>query len=88
MLTISCPFCGARDEAEFAYAGPVRRARPDPGAVGDADWVDYLTVVPNPLGPVEERWWHARGCGAWLTIWRDTRSHAILEGPDAAEPTP
>ncbi len=86
MLLIPCPFCGPCDEAEFTFGGPVKPPRPDPAAVSDADWVDYLTVVPNPLGPVQEYWCHARGCGTWVAIWRDTRSHAIVEAPDAAAP--
>ena len=85
MMLIPCPFCGPRNESEFAFGGPVKRARPDPNAVSDAEWVDYLTVVPNPMGPVHERWHHVRGCGTWLTLWRDTRSHAIVGGPDAAQ---
>ena len=83
MLLIPCPHCGPRNESEFVYGGPAMPRRPDdPAAVGDAEWVDHLTVVPNPLGPVEERWWHARGCGRWLTIWRDTRTHDIVGGTD------
>lgn len=85
MMTIPCPFCGNRNETEFTYGGPATAPRPDPTAVSDADWVDYLTVVANPLGPVEERWLHARGCGTWVTIWRDTRTHDILDGPDGAK---
>lgn len=84
MMTISCPFCGARSESEFVYGGPVAADRPDPNAVTDAEWVEYLTIVPNPLGPVQEKWWHARGCGEWLTIWRDTRTHDIVEAPTNA----
>lgn len=86
MMLIPCPFCGERNESEFMYGGPVRDARPDPGTVSDAEWVDYLTVVPNPLGPVQERWWHVRGCGTWLTIWRDTVTHDIVEGPGDGAP--
>jgi heterotetrameric sarcosine oxidase delta subunit len=82
MLLIPCPFCGKRSETEFAFGGPVLPARPDPASVSDAEWVDHLTVVPNPLGPIHEYWWHVRGCGAWLCIWRDTSSHDIVEAPD------
>ena len=40
MLLISCPFCGERGEAEFAWGGePV--ARPSFSAT-DAEWGDYL----------------------------------------------
>ena len=81
MLQIPCPFCGPRNESEFSYGGPVRRDRPNPQTTTDEDWVEYLTVVPNPLGPVRERWWHVKGCGTWLTIWRDTLTHDIVEGP-------
>lgn len=78
MLHIPCPFCGPRDESEFVNGGPARDRRPDdPGALDDAAWVDYLTVPPNPVGPVREHWWHAHGCGQWLTIERDTLTHAI-----------
>ncbi|MBC7608655.1 MAG: sarcosine oxidase subunit delta [Polaromonas sp.] len=79
MLIISCPHCGDRNESEFQHGGPVRIRRPDsPGKLEDAAWVDYLTVPNNPMGPVEEKWWHVRGCGAWLIVRRDTVTHAIV----------
>ncbi len=81
MLLIDCPFCGGRNETEYVYGGPVSVDRPDPCAVSDADWLDFLTMVPNPVGPVQERWWHARGCGEWFTIWRDTATHDIVQEP-------
>lgn len=84
MMQIPCPFCGPRNESEFFYGGPVKPSRPDPAAVNDEDWTAWLTQVPNPLGPVQEHWWHARGCGTWLTIWRDTRTHEVMEAPDDA----
>ena len=85
MLLIACPFCGPRDESEFAYGGPALARRPaDPDALSDAAWVEWLTVPPNPMGPVEERWWHARGCGRWLTVTRDTVTHAITGVRDGA----
>jgi heterotetrameric sarcosine oxidase delta subunit len=80
MLLIPCPFCGPRSEIEFAYGGPAQPPRPpDPFTLSDADWVDWLTVPENRPGPVAERWCHARGCGSWLTVLRDTVSHAVLE---------
>ncbi|NNE81570.1 MAG: sarcosine oxidase subunit delta [Silicimonas sp.] len=82
MLLIKCPFCGARTETEFIYGGPVGQDRPDPATCSDEVWLDYLLNVPNPVGPVEERWWHARGCGVWFTHWRNTLTHEITEGPD------
>lgn len=84
MLQIPCPFCGPRNESEFSFGGPVGPDRPDPQTTTDEEWVEYLTVVPNPLGPVQERWWHVKGCGTWLTIWRHTLTHDIVEGPGDA----
>ena len=81
MLLIPCPHCGPRNESEFQHGGPARIRRPvDIGAMDDEQWVDYLTVLQNPMGPVDEKWWHVRGCGAWLTLSRDTVTHLIL-GP-------
>ena len=85
MLLITCPFCGPRSETEFTYGGPAVERRPDaPQELSDEEWVAYLTVVPNPMGPVRERWWHAKGCGAWLLVERDTVTHDILGVPEAA----
>jgi sarcosine oxidase subunit delta len=81
MLLINCPFCGERNETEYVYGGPVSADRPDPNAVNDDEWIDYLTMVPNPVGPTHERWWHAKGCGDWFTLWRDTATHDIVKGP-------
>ena len=51
MLTLPCPFCGQRDETEFANAGPTKPPRPD-AKVTDSDWIDWLTVPVNPIGYV------------------------------------
>lgn len=82
MLLIPCPHCGERHESEFVNGGPVRlRRAEDPGALDDAAWVDWLTVPPNPMGPLREKWWHRLGCGAWFVVVRDTVTHAVR--PDA-----
>ena len=82
MLLINCPFCKNRNETEFVYGGPVGVNRPDPNISTDTEWVEYLTLVPNPTGPVQEYWWHARGCGKWFAIIRNTVTHDILETQD------
>jgi heterotetrameric sarcosine oxidase delta subunit len=79
MLEINCPFCGPRSETEFINGGPVRETRAEnPHDFADSDWVDYLILAPNPLGPVTEEWWHIMGCSLWFTITRDTTTHEIL----------
>ncbi len=83
MLLIPCPWCGPRHESEFENAGPVRARRAhDPGALSDAQWLDYLLVRPNPCGALRERWWHARGCGEWFEIIRHTATHELLGTDD------
>ena len=84
MLIIDCPFCGPRDEVEFVYGGPARERRPDNSAhSSESTWRDYLLVPPNPMGPVTERWWHAKGCAQWITLSRSTMTHEISPLKDA-----
>jgi heterotetrameric sarcosine oxidase delta subunit len=86
MLLIPCPWCGPRPEGEFVCAGEVLPPRPaDPNAVSDAEWVDYVVMRHNVRGAHDERWWHVRGCGSWLTLRRDTVTHRIEPGNDAWE---
>ena len=77
MLTLPCPFCGQRDETEFLNAGPTKPARPGTD-VTDSEWINWLTVPVNPVGYVEEKWWHAKGCGKYFTIKRHTVTHEII----------
>ena len=83
MLKITCPFCGERNESEFIHGGALKPRRSDtPQAFDDNRWIDYLTVPPNPIGPLDERWWHVRGCGLWFTIRRNTLTHRIETSGD------
>lgn len=76
MLRIPCPYCGARDEPEFRFAGePAVR----PGAdASDEVWAGYLYMRSNEKGAHREVWSHAGGCGQFFLLERDTVSHAIL----------
>jgi heterotetrameric sarcosine oxidase delta subunit len=89
MLLISCPWCGARDESEFACGGEGHIARPvEPEKLGDAEWADYLFMRKNPKGVHYERWNHARGCRRWFNVARSTVSHRILAVYRMGEPPP
>jgi len=78
MLLIPCPWCGERDEEEFAYGGEAHIARPtEPDALSDEEWADYLFMRTNPKGAFLERWNHAHGCRRWFNAKRDTVSHRI-----------
>lgn len=78
MLLIRCPWCGPRDESEFAYGGEAELERPrGTMALDDAAWADYLFMRRNPKGVHRERWCHAQGCRRWFNVERDTVTHEI-----------
>jgi sarcosine oxidase subunit delta len=77
VLRISCPYCGVRDESEFAFGGPAHVVRP-PDTSDDATWTQYLFERDNRAGLHLERWCHTYGCGQWFNAARDTLTHAIL----------
>ncbi len=78
-MRIPCPHCGLRDSREFVYLGDATITRPDPSAPDAlARFVDYVYLRDNPAGPHRELWYHGSGCQAWLTVTRDTRTHAIV----------
>ncbi|MBL6596559.1 MAG: sarcosine oxidase subunit delta [Candidatus Puniceispirillum sp.] len=80
MLIITCPFCGPRDEAEFACGGEAHIARPlAENKISDAHFADYLFMRDNPKGLFLERWRHSAGCRRWFNVARDTVSHEIIE---------
>lgn len=89
MLTIDCPYCGPRDDLEFACGGESHVVRPGPpDAVSDAQWADYLFNRRNPRGMTLERWQHLDGCGQWFNVARDTLTHEIVSTYQMSEPAP
>jgi heterotetrameric sarcosine oxidase delta subunit len=87
MLNIPCPYCGPRDESEFAYGGPSNVTRPELSAT-DREWTHYLYHRRNPRGLYIERWCHSFGCGRWLNAARDTVTHEIHVTYRMGEPAP
>jgi sarcosine oxidase, subunit delta len=79
VLLIPCPWCGARPENEFRYAGEAHivRAR-DPSSADDAAWTEFLYMRTNPKGVHRERWRHMHGCGQFFNCIRDTVSDRIV----------
>ena len=78
MLQIPCPWCGPRDETEFSYGGEAHILRPpDPAAVSDQEWANYLYLRDNPKGRCREQWCHSHGCRRWFNVERDTVSYRI-----------
>ena len=90
MLLIRCPYCEMeRPEIEFRYAGEAHIVRPpDPAAVSDEAWADYLYMRANPKGLHAERWRHIHGCGRFFNAVRHTVTDKILKTYKAGEPKP
>lgn len=89
MLLIPCPWCGERDESEFTCGGEAHIARPpDPDALDDDAWADYLFMRTNPKGAHRERWCHVHGCGRWFNVERSTVTHEIVSVYRMGEPPP
>jgi sarcosine oxidase subunit delta len=89
MLLINCPYCGQRPESEFAYAGEAHITRPpEPSAVDDATWTEFLYLRRNPKGPHAERWRHTHGCARFFNAVRDTRTDQFAATYKVGEPGP
>lgn len=87
MLLIPCPWCGPRDETEFRCGGEAGIVRPpDPDALDDATWAEFLFMRTNPKGWHRERWYHAAGCRRWLVVERHTVTSEIRSSAPATEP--
>jgi sarcosine oxidase subunit delta len=86
---ISCPWCGAREEAEFHYGGQAHVSYPeDSTSLSDAEWAQYVFFRDNPKGPFAERWVHSAGCRRWFNAVRDTTTHQMLAVYRVGDPRP
>ena len=89
MLLIHCPWCGERPEIEFAYGGQAHLARPAQAAgQSDQEWAQFLYIRENAKGLHAERWRHARGCGRFFNVLRDTTTDRIAAVYRMGEPRP
>ncbi len=89
MLRIPCPYCGTRDEHEFAYAREAHIARPtNADQLSDREWADYLFMRKNPKGIHYERWMHAKGCRRYFNVARHTVTHEILASYEMGQSAP
>jgi sarcosine oxidase subunit delta len=85
MHRIPCPWCGLRDEAEFAYRGDASLARPAAEA-GPEAFHDFVYMRENRRGWQLEWWHHAGGCRQWIKVVRHTVTHEIRATAPACEP--
>ena len=71
MIRIACPWCGGRDEVEFAYRGDATAVR------DEAAMHDFVYRRDNPRGWHVEWWYHAAGCRQFLKVLRHTVTHDV-----------
>ena len=89
MLLIPCPWCGPRNDNEFAYGGEAHVVRPaDPDALSDEQWADYVFMRDNPKGWFRERWVHSQGCRRWFNLVRHTVTHEVRAAYKPGETPP
>jgi sarcosine oxidase subunit delta len=85
MLRIGCPYCGERDQIEFAFGDDATCRFPD---LADCDidaWTNAVFFRDNPKGIHREYWQHQHGCRQWLLVVRDTVTHEIQSVTPARE---
>ena len=91
MLLIPCPWCGPRDEHEFAYGGeaPHRAARRS-GDAAHRRGVGATTssCARTRKGAHLRALVHAHGCRRWFNVARDTVTHEIYAVYKMGEPPP
>jgi heterotetrameric sarcosine oxidase delta subunit len=87
MLRIECPWCGVRNEDEFAYGGDATVERPAEDASNE-EWSRFVHMRNNPAGDHTEHWQHLNGCRAWITVVRNTVTHKISSIAPASHTLP
>jgi sarcosine oxidase subunit delta len=76
MKILSCPVNGPRVVTEFAYWGELREM-PDPAAVSDAQWADYV-FNRNGAPGIKKEWWCHTPSNTWFIVERDTARDEVL----------
>jgi heterotetrameric sarcosine oxidase delta subunit len=91
-FVLTCPHCGIREVADFAFGGEVSaRPRSEP-TYRELNRYNYFHR--NVAGVQREWWYHRSGCRTWFQADRDTRTNIVLrvglpgelDGSDGAAP--
>lgn len=76
MKLMNCPVNGTRSILEFVYGGELR-LMPNPQAVDNATWADYVFNRDNAPG-VKREWWCHTPSNTWFIAERNTLTDEIL----------
>lgn len=73
---MTCPNCGVREVADFAYGGEVSpRPQTAPSSIRELGAYNYFRR--NVAGVQREWWMHRSGCRGWFLAERDTRTNEV-----------
>jgi methylglutamate dehydrogenase subunit B len=75
-FVLTCPHCGVREVADFAFGGEVTK-RPE-GSPSFRELCEYNYFRRNVAGVQREWWYHRSGCRTWFQAERDTRTNEVL----------
>jgi sarcosine oxidase subunit delta len=76
MKILNCPVNGPRVVTEFTYWGELREM-PDPAAVSDEQWADYV-FNRNGAPGIKKEWWCHTPSNTWFIVERDTARDQVL----------
>ena len=85
---LTCPNCGRRSGYEFRFGGEDKGPRPEEETLDPVRWCDWAHNSTCTAGVQREWWVHRAGCGAWFTVWRDTRTNRQVPEPRPEEDRP
>jgi heterotetrameric sarcosine oxidase delta subunit len=74
-FVLTCPHCGVREVADFAFGGEVSVRPSEPSF---RELCEYNYLRRNVAGVQREWWYHRSGCRTWFQAERDTRTNAVL----------
>jgi heterotetrameric sarcosine oxidase delta subunit len=84
-FVLTCPHCGVREVADFAFGGEVSSRPQEPSF---RELCEYNYFRRNVAGVQREWWYHRSGCRAWFQAERDTRTNHVLRVAIRLAPAP
>jgi heterotetrameric sarcosine oxidase delta subunit len=76
-FVLTCPFCGVREVADFAFGGEVTARPREQPSLRELSQYNYFRR--NVAGVQREWWYHRSGCRTWFQADRDTRTNEVLQ---------
>ena len=75
-FVLTCPHCGVREVADFAFGGEVSTRPRETPSLRELSQYNYFRR--NVAGVQREWWYHRSGCRTWFQAERDTRTNHVL----------